>query len=101
MKKIFTRRLFIYMLTAFIITVTAIFAFQTVINQRNNTASSRIKLEDVKQKLINNEKNIENLTENLSEDNLAKARAFADMLAMDKTIFGNIEKLNKIKDRLK
>lgn len=101
MKKIFTRRLFIYMLTAFVITVTAIFALQTVINQRNNTISSQNKLEDVKQKLISNQENIENLTKNLSEDNLAKARAFADMLALDKTIYGNAEKLNKIKDRLK
>lgn len=101
MKQIFTKRLFIYMLVAFVVTVSSIFALQTVINQRNNTADSQNKLEEVKEKLRSNAENIESLTANLSEDNLAKTRAFADMLAMDKTIYGNAAKLNEIKDRLK
>ncbi len=54
----------------------------------------------VKEKISNNEATIENLTQNLGEDNLAKTRAFADMLVMDPSIYGNIEKLNEIKDRL-
>ena len=54
----------------------------------------------MKQKLANNEENIQQLTENLSKNNLAKTRAFADMLAADKSINGNISKLEKIKDRL-
>ncbi len=33
-------------------------------------------------------------------DNLAKTRAFADMLAADPSIDGNMDKLNQIKDRL-
>lgn len=101
MKKIFTQRLFAYMLAALIITITAIFALQTIIIQRNNTASSREKLENVKEKLISNEENIERLTNNLSEDNLAKARIFADMLAVDKTLAGDVTRLNEIRDRLK
>ena len=100
MKKIFTQRLFTYMLAAFIVTITAIFVLQTVITQRSNTASSRDKLQDVKEKLISNAENIERLTSNLSEDNLAKTRAFADMLAADKTLAGDENKLNEIKDRL-
>ncbi|EOT24584.1 hypothetical protein C805_02796 [Eubacterium sp. 14-2] len=51
----------------------------------------------VKEKISNNEATIENLTQNLGEDNLAKTRAFADMLVMDPSIYGNIEKLNKSK----
>lgn len=100
MKQIFTKRLFIYMLVAFAVTVGSIFALQTVINQRNNTVDSQNKLEEVKEKLKSNAENIESLTENLSEDNLAKTRAFADMLAMDKTIIGNTARLNEIKERL-
>lgn len=100
MKKIFTKRLFIYMLTALIITIMAIFLLQTVVSQRSNTSASRAKLEDVREKLNSNEENIKRLTENLSEDNLAKTRAFADMLARDKTIEGNAARLNEIKDRL-
>lgn len=101
MKKIFTRRLFIYMLAALVITITAIFALQTFVNQRSNRTASQNKLEEVKEKLATNEENIAKLTENLSEDNLAKTRAFADMLAMDSSIGGDIGKLNEVKDRLK
>lgn len=100
MKKIFTQRLFVYMVAALIVTITAIFALQTVITQRNNTASSRDKLQDVKEKLVSNEENIERLTNNLSEDNLAKSRAFADMLVADKTLADDAARLNEIKDRL-
>lgn len=100
MKKIFTQRLCCYMLVALLFTISAIFSFQTIANQKNNTSSSHSKLEDVKQKLANNEENIQKLTENLSKNNLAKTRAFADMLAADKSIDGNISKLEKIKDRL-
>ena len=99
-EKIITRRLFIYMLAAFLVTITAIFALQTFISKRNNVLSSQNKLEDVKEKLFDNDDNVERLTENLGENNLAKTRAFADMLAADKTIFGNMDKLNEIKERL-
>lgn len=100
MKEIFTKRLFIYMVVALAVTITALFVLQTVINQKNNTDLSRDKLAEVKEKLADNEQSIAQLTENLSENSLAKSRAFADMLAADSTIFGNTDKLNEIKDRL-
>lgn len=100
MKKIFTKKLFIYMLAAFALTIIAIFAIQTVIIQRNNAVSSQNKLQDVKEKLADNEENVRRLTDNLGQDNLAKTRAFADMLAVDPSIAGNKRKLNEIKDRL-
>lgn len=100
MKKIFTQRLFYYMLAALIITIAAIFALQTFVSQSSNTATSQAKLADVKEKLAANESNIAQLTENLSQDNLAKTRAFADMLAADRSIDGNMDKLNEIKERL-
>lgn len=100
MKKIFTQRLFAYMLAALLVTITSVFVLQTVIAQRNNTASSRDKLQDVREKLVSNQENIQRLTDNLSQDNLAKTRAFADLLAADKTLAGNAARLNEIKDRL-
>ena len=99
-EKIITRRLFIYMLAAFLVTITAIFALQTVVSQRSNTSSSIAKLEDVKTKLAGNEENIGKLTENLSQDNLAKTRAFADMIAADPSIKTDPVKLNAVKERL-
>lgn len=100
MKKIFTKRLFIYMLAAFLVTIIAIFGLQTFIIQRSNLVSSRDKLEAVREKLASNEENVKRLTDNLGEDNLAKTRAFADMLAEDPSIEKNKNKLNEIKDRL-
>lgn len=100
MKKIFTKRLFIYMLAALFITIAAIFALQTFTNQRKNISSSQAKLADVREKLESNEEIIKNLTENLGEENLAKTRAFADMLAVDSSILGNAKRLNEVQERL-
>ncbi len=100
MKKLFTKRLFFYMLTALVLTIAAIFTLQTVVSQKSNDSASRDKLEDVKEKLASNASNIERLTENLSKDNLAKTRAFADMLAQDPSIVGDLDKLDKITQRL-
>ncbi len=98
MKKNFTGHLCIYMLAAFLFTITAIFILQTVVNQSRNTAESREKLMEVREKLESNQENIERLTENLSADSLAKTRAFADMLAQDPSIASSPERLNEIKD---
>ena len=100
MKKIFTKSLSVYMLVAFLFTITAVFALQTVVSQRNNTSSSMAKLDDVKAKLAGNEESIAKLTENLSEDNLAKTRAFADIIAADPSVLKSASKLNEIKERL-
>ncbi len=100
MKEIFTKRLFLYMLVAFLFTITAIFILQTFISNSNNKIDSKEKLEEVKEKIINNEENIENLTENLSQNNLAKTKALANILALDNTIEGDMDKLNEIKDEL-
>lgn len=100
MKKIFTKRLFIYMLAGLFITIVSIFTLQTFTNQKKNISSSQAKLADVKEKLASNEEIIRNLTENLGEENLAKTRAFADMLAMDSSILGNEKRLNEVQERL-
>ena len=88
------------MLAAFLVTIASVFILQTVVSQRSNTASSVAKLESVKEKLAGNEESIKNLTENLSQDNLAKTRAFADMIAADQSMIKDKAKLNEIKDRL-
>lgn len=100
MKKILTTRLCVYMLLAFVLTISAIFALQTLTSQNNNTASSRAKLEDVRQKLLNNEENIQNLSDNLGESLLAKTRAFADLLALDPSIVQDTARLQELTDRL-
>lgn len=100
MKKIFTKRLFIYMIAALLVTIIATFSFLTVANWYANMNSSKSKLVDVRQKLANNEVTVAQLTETLGQNNLAKARAFAGMLAEDATIENNFDRLTEIKDRL-
>ena len=100
MKKIFTKRLFVYMIAALTVTIAAIFILQTVTNSYSNMTSSQSKLADVKEKLAGNEANIAQLTENLGQNNLAKARAFADMLAAQPSMADDQDKLLEIRDRL-
>ncbi len=100
MKKIFTKRLFVYMIAALTVTIAAVFVLQTFTNKYVNMSSSRSKLADVREKLADNEKTIAQLTENLGQNNLAKVRAFADMLAMEPSIAYNRQRLEEIKDKL-
>jgi len=93
MRKMFTKRLACYMIAALLVTICFIFGLQTLVSQKNNTESATEKLSLVKEKLISNDKEIEKLTNSLSENNLAKTRAFADLLSADKTILGDDAKL--------
>ena len=96
----FTKRLFIYMIFALLVTITFIFVFQTLSGQRENTLSSEEKLEMVKTRLVSNEAEVLKMTNNLSENNLVKTRAFADILALDQTVLEDIDKLQELCERL-
>ena len=100
MKKMFTKSLCIYMLAAFFITIVAIFTLQTFTTQSNNMQESKEKLAAVKEKLAGNDAEIQKLTKNLGENNLAKTRAFADMLAHDPTLLEKPDGLKEICERL-
>lgn len=100
MKKIFTKRLIIYMLIALIVVIAGLFTLRTVSTRINNTVTAESKLSDVKDKLSGNAENIQRLTDNLSSNSLAKSRAFADLLAADPSIVGDMDRLEEIRKRL-
>ena len=100
MKKIFTRSLILYMAIALVISIFAVFLLQTALTSASNTKSAREKLAVVSEKLDSNDAEIKRLTENVGENNLAKTRAFADLLQADTSIFGNQEKLTEVCNRL-
>lgn len=100
MKKIFTKNLFICMVIALIITIVSITSVQILVGQRTNTKNSYDKLETVENKLTENDKQIAQLTDTLGQNNLAKTRAFADILANDTSLLKDQAKLDAIKDRL-
>lgn len=83
MRKKFTNSVLCYMGVSMIIVIIAIFVFQLVSERASNNSQAVDKLESVRQKLESNDVEIERLTSNVGENNLAKSRAFAEMLALD------------------
>lgn len=100
MKKIFTRHLCIYMLIALLITMAGIFSFQTVTSNYTNSKTSGEKLEAVKIQLQNNDMEISQLTENLGQSALAKARAIAYMINENPDLSTDKAALNELCDML-
>ena len=100
MKKMFTKKLLFYMAIAFMITTIFIFGLQTVVAQKNNENSAVEKLEMVKEKLKTNDTEIEKLTNSLAENNLAKTRAFAEILKNDATVLTDGRRLQELCDEL-
>ena len=88
------------MAVAFVATIIFLFSLQTIVARNNNTNSAIEKLEMVKEKLLSNDREIEKLTNSLGENNLAKTRAFAEILANDETVLTNTRRLQKICDEL-
>ena len=89
------------MLIAVSCAIICIFLLQTFRSNASNTSLSKDKLDTVKEKLKNNEEYTEVLTDTLSADNLAKTRAFADILKYDRLLLKDIDRLIQLKDRLK
>ena len=101
MKKIFTKSLCTYMIIGMLAAVAAIFILQTVTTRISNTSASKEKLSMVKEKLESNREEIDRLTENLGENSLAKSKAFANIIAADKSIISDKDKMNALMDDLK
>lgn len=57
-------------------------------------------METVREKLLSNNNEIKQLTDSLGENNLAKTRAFAEILANDATLLTDDKKLQEICDNL-
>ena len=100
MKKIFTRSLCICMAAALLINIAIVALLQMVVMEQTHTESSNERLETVKESLQTNDENIAQLTEALGENNLAKTRAFADLLAKDESILEDMARMEEVKDRL-
>ncbi len=96
MKKMFTKRLLIYMVMALIVTIGAIFILQTFSAKSTNTESAKEQIEMVKGKLKSNDEEIDKLVKSLSENNLVKTRAFAEILATDPSVLTDSTRMQEI-----
>lgn len=100
MRKIITRNLCLYMLIGMVAAIMAIFCILTFTTQRSNTQRSIEKLDTVRERLESNQAEIDSLVESLGENNLAKARAFADIIAADPSFMSDPARLNALKEEL-
>lgn len=100
MKKIFTKSLCLYMTIALVVTSCIVFILQTVSTQSKNTNNSYEKLNMVKEKLEDNQKQIDQLTKSLGENNLAKTKAFVEMISLNPSIIEDKQSLNHICNQL-
>lgn len=80
MRKKFTNSVIKYMVISMLVVIVAIFAYQSILEISTDKKQAADKLEAVKQKLESNDIEIERLKKSVGDNNLAKARAFANML---------------------
>lgn len=88
------------MAVALLINIAVVAFIQMLVSEQSHTADSYESLDAVKEKLTENNASIEKLTETLGQNNLAKTRAFADLLAVDSSILEDSQKLKEIEERL-
>ncbi len=88
------------MAVALIINIAVVAFIQMLVSQQNNTSNSYKSLETVKERLAQNDEDITSLKETVGQNNLAKSRAFADMLAADPSILTEAGKLKEVEERL-
>lgn len=100
MKKQFSRYLLKSMCVCTAIIIFFVFLIQYALVRSSENEDGAEKLATVEQKLISNEEEIANLTRSVGENNLAKTRAFADMLMQNPSIKESSESMNEICERL-
>ena len=96
MKKMFTKYLCFYMVLAMILTILCLFGFQTLTCNYNNENNAQERIAAVKDKLQTNNSDIASLTQSLSDNSLAKARAIAYILAKEPSMIQNQAELKEL-----
>ncbi len=100
MKKIFTKSLCFCMAAALIVNIGVAAFIQMLVSKQNHMTNSTKSLEIVRDRLVKNDEDIADLKNTLGENNLAKSRAFAEMLALDPRILEDADRLEEVKERL-
>lgn len=100
MQKTFIKILSIVMTIAMSLTVIIIFMLQTYTAKQDMIQNSKLKIAQVKQMIEKNESEMITLTKSLSEDYLAKTRAFAYIIEQNPAVLENSSELDKIRELL-
>lgn len=96
MREKLSKHLIFCMVLAMVGTIILVLVIQTIAVNGSMNTDAREKLELVKQKLDSNQADIERLTGNVGENNLAKTRAFAEILSLNPALASSQEELEKL-----
>lgn len=100
MKKNLNKRIAIACVVSFIFMIIVVYFVQSNVMKSNALATEKVRIADVLEKLETNDKEIEDLTQQLNSDYIAKADVFAEMVRLNPSIIHNQSKLESIAQML-
>lgn len=96
MKKTLTKRIIIACSIALVFMIFVIFFVQSLLMQKTAANTALTRIDDVISRLADNDAETQNIIEQLNSDFIAKADAFAEMVALDPSVLDNMDELNRI-----
>lgn len=96
MQKKFIKTASCIIVAAMIITILVVFCFQTLISYRNARVQLDYLLNDVENRVDENNSEISQLKENLNSDYLSRAKSFAFMIEQDPTLLTSGQRLDEV-----
>jgi signal transduction histidine kinase/CheY-like chemotaxis protein len=100
MKVKFLKVLGVFLVTALLTAVVGSFFFLVTINKQHLRELASSQMELIQERMVLNQQQIEDLTQNYNENNIAKARSFARMIALDPSCIETTEEMQEIADLL-
>lgn len=100
MKKTLTKRILIACISSLIFMIAVIFAVQSLVMKNTASQTAATRIEDVITKLAANDEEIQQTTEQLNAEFIAKTDAFAEMIELDPSIIEDQDKLDEIAELL-
>jgi signal transduction histidine kinase/CheY-like chemotaxis protein/HPt (histidine-containing phosphotransfer) domain-containing protein len=100
MKIKFIKVLGLFLATALLTAVVGSFFFLVTINKSHLRENALSQMELIRERMVLNQQQIDDLTQNYNENNIAKARSFARMIALDPSCIETTEKMQEIADLL-
>ncbi len=100
MQKKFTKYLSLYMLIAFIVIMSIIFALQTILAQSNQKKIALDKLNTIHETLHQNDEEIEKIKSDFAKESLIKARMFSYVIAQNPEMLNSLDEMQSMADLL-
>ncbi|MDX9868618.1 MAG: SpoIIE family protein phosphatase [Kiritimatiellia bacterium] len=100
MRTTFQKWLFLFVALAFLVTFGVSFFIETRQARNNAVGLIRLKMEDARRQIGRNRENVATIREIADATALAKARAFAKMIAQQPSVLTSREELEDIRERL-